>query len=276
MIIVQEIIHTIVKTKERVGYMAVKIDLEKAYDKLEWSFIRGILRRYNLPDNLIKLIMSCISIVSMAFLFNGGSLDSFCLTKRIRQGDPISPYIFIFCMDFLGQLIQEKCEDKKWCPVKASRRGPPFSHLFFVDDLVLFAKVNTDNYIAIKKVLDTFFRLLGQIVSVVKSRVFFSPNIDQENREVLSNILGIQQTTCLGRYLGFPIKHQGGANQDFNFVLDRLKKKLAGWKANLLFMARRTILIQASSSTIPAYIMQSNLLLRKVLEGIDRVNRNFL
>ena len=57
--------------------MAVKIDLEKAYDKLEWSFIRGILRRYNLPDNLIELIMSCISTISTSLLFNGGSLDSF-------------------------------------------------------------------------------------------------------------------------------------------------------------------------------------------------------
>ena len=57
--------------------MAVKIDLEMAYDKLEWSFIRGILRRYNLPDNLIKLIMSCISTISTSLLFNGGSLNSF-------------------------------------------------------------------------------------------------------------------------------------------------------------------------------------------------------
>ncbi|KAK9986443.1 hypothetical protein SO802_031394, partial [Lithocarpus litseifolius] len=275
-IIVQEIIHTISKTRGRVGYMAVKIDLEKAYDRLEWSFIRGMLERYNLPDDLIELIMSCISSVSTSLLFNGGNLDSFCPSRGIRQGDPISPYIFILCMDFLGQLIQEKCEAKKWCPVKASRSGPSFSHLFFADDLVLFAKANSDNCTAIREVLDTFCKLSGQSLSVTKSRVFFSPNVSHENRDVLSDTLGFQQTSCLGRYLGFPIKHQGRANQDFNFILDRVKRKLAGWKANLLSMAGRAVLIQASSSTIPAYVMQSNLLPEKVLEGIDRVNGNFL
>ena len=89
-------------------------------------------------------------------------------------------------------------------------------------------------------------------------------------------MLGFHQTDCLGKYLGFPIKHQGNNNQDFGCVLHRVKSKLAGWKANLLSMARRAILIQASSSAVPAYTMQSNLLLSKVLEGIDRVNRNFL
>ena len=72
------------------------------------------------------------------------------------------------------------------------------------------------------------------------------------------------------------MKHQGNNNQDFGIVLDKVKSKLVGWKANLLSMVGRVVLIQASSSAIPAYIMQSNLLPSKVLEGIDRVNRNFL
>ena len=81
---------------------------------------------------------------------------------------------------------------------------------------------------------------------------------------------------CLGKYLGFPIKHKGGSNQDFNFVLDRVKSKLAVWKANLLSMAGRVVLILASSLAIPAYVMQRNQLPARVLEGVDRVNRNFL
>ena len=98
------------RAKGKGGYMALKIDLEKAYNKLEWSFIRGMLRRYNFPDNIIDIIMSCISSVSTSILFNGGSLDPFKPFRGIRQGDPLSPYIFILCMEFLNQLIQEKCE----------------------------------------------------------------------------------------------------------------------------------------------------------------------
>ena len=178
------------KANGKVGYMAIKIDLEKAYDKLEWSFIKCMLMRYNFPNNIIELVLSCISSVSTSILFNGGSLEPFYPTRGIRQGDPLSPYIFILCMDFLGQLIQEKCEAKVWSPVKASRSGPSFSHLFFADDLMLFAKANAENCMAIRDVLDTFSSLSGQTVSDEKSRVYFSPNIDPSDKEALSDILG--------------------------------------------------------------------------------------
>ena len=113
-------------------------------------------------------------------------------------------------------------------------------------------------------------------MSESKSRVYFSSNIDLDDREALSDILGFPQTECLGKYMGFPIKHKGNNTQDLNFVLDRVKCKLAGWKANLLSMAERAVLIRASSLVILAYIMQCNLLPGKVLDGIDRVNMNFL
>ena len=100
--------------------------------------------------------------------------------------------------------------------------------------------------------------------------------MDQSDSEALSDILGFQSTTNLGKYLGFPIHHRGASNQDFNFVLDKVKKKLAGWKANLLSMAGRSGLIQASTSAIPAYVIQCNQLPGRILDGIDQVNRNFL
>ena len=141
-IIVQELIHTISKAKGKEWYMAIKIDLEKAYEKLEWSFIRAMLMRINLPQDKIQLIMSCVTSVSISILFNRGTLESFHPCRCIRQGDPLSPYLFINCMDFLSQLIEEKCSEKLWTPVKSSKSGPAFSYLMFVDDVVLFAKAN--------------------------------------------------------------------------------------------------------------------------------------
>ena len=161
-IIVQELIHTMDKTKGRGGYMALKIDLEKAYDKLEWSFIKDILIRFNLSRKLIDLIMSCIFSVSTSLLFNEGALEHFLPVRGIRQGDPLSPYIFVMCMDYLGQLIQERYEDKSWILVKASWRGLAFSHLFFADDLVLFAKTNMENCLVIREVLDEFCSQSGR------------------------------------------------------------------------------------------------------------------
>ena len=113
-------------------------------------------------------------------------------------------------------------------------------------------------------------------MSEAKSRVFFSPNVELDQRDILSSILGFYSTPNLGKYLGFPLKHSGDRKHDFDFVLDRVKKKLARWKANLLSMAGRVVLIHASSSTIPNYVMQYAPLPSKILKGIDRVNRNFL
>lgn len=89
-IIAQEIIHTLRKKGGRVGYMALKkIDLKKAYDKLEWRFIRETLIRVNLPSDLIDVIMCCVSTVSTLVLFNGEALDLIYPSRGIRQGDPL-------------------------------------------------------------------------------------------------------------------------------------------------------------------------------------------
>ena len=258
------------------GYMAIKIDLEKAYDKLEWSFIRRMLIRINLPTNLVDLIMSCVSSVTTLILFNGSPLDLISLSRGIRQGDPLFLYIFILYVDYLSQLIEEKCNNKMWSSVKASRSGPAFLHLMFADDLVLFAKADLLNCSSIRDVLDEFCAMSGQTISESKSRVYFSPNVDQDSRESLSDILGCRSTLNLGKYLGIPIKHPNSSSQDFNFILDRIKGKLAGWKANLLSLARRVVLVQTSTSTIPSYAMQCSYLPDRILQGVDHVNKNFL
>ena len=165
---------------------------------------------------------------------------------------------------------------KTWQPVKASQSGPEFPHLFFADDLIFFAKADWVNCSAIRDVLDEFCDLFGQSVSEAKSMVYFSPNVDRDTRESLCDILGFASTSFLGKYLGFPLKHPGSSSQEYNFILDRVKQKLSGWKANMLSLARQNVLIQAFLATIPSYVMQCNFLLDRILNGLDRLNQNFL
>ena len=214
-----------------------------------------MLIRANLLEDLIDIIMSCVSSVSASIMVNGEAIDPIYPLREIRQGDPLFPYLFIFCMDFLRQLIEEKCSMKEWQPIKASQGGPTFSHLLFANDVVLFAKVDYANCVAIRKVLNVFCGVLGQTISEAKSRVYFSPNVDDATKESLCDVLGFVSTLNLGKYLGISIKHPGSSSQDYNFVLDRVKQKLASWKANLLSIAGRNVLIQVSLATIPAYVM---------------------
>ena len=162
-----------------------------------------------MPEDFIGLIMSCVTLVSTSILFNGEALDPIYPTRGIRQGGSLSPYLFILCMEFLGQLIEEKCRKKLWQPVKASQRGPAFSPLLFANNLVFFAKADYVNCSAITDVLDTFCNMTGQSVSESKSRVYFLPNVDRDTRESLSDILGFSSTPFLGKYLDIPMKQPG-------------------------------------------------------------------
>lgn len=189
---------------------------------MEWSFIRVVLHTTNFPADLIQIIMSCVSSTSTSILFNGGTLEPFLPSKGIRQGNPLSSYLFILCMEVLGRIIEDKCTKGIWKPIRALASGPAFLHLFTANNLVLFARVDAINCQCVKESLEDFCMISGQKINSLKSKVFFSSNIDEDGRADLCNILGFHSTSNLGTYLGFPLRHAGSSNQDLNFVLDRV------------------------------------------------------
>lgn len=153
--------------------MAIKIDFEKAYYRLRWKFIRDTLLQMNLPILLVETIMECVCSASMRVLWNGESFSSFKPSRGICQGDPLSPYLFVMCMERLYQTIEEAIIANKWKPIQASRNGPFLSNLFFADDIVLFAEANTEQAKVIQDVLQRFCKAKGQKLSLPKSIIYF-------------------------------------------------------------------------------------------------------
>lgn len=131
-IIAQELIHSIDNKMGKEGYMEIKVDLEKAYDRIEWNFIHKVLQAYLFPNRLITLIMSCVSLTSISIMFNGSMMDSFQPSRGIRQGDPLFPFLFILCMEYLRSLIDKECIEGDWALTKASRGNLEISLLFFL------------------------------------------------------------------------------------------------------------------------------------------------
>ena len=157
-------------------------------------------------------------------------------------------------MEVLRAFILEKCSSNCWDPVKASQGGLTFSHLFFADDLVLFAKVDQKTCVAVREVLDSFCSIFGQKVSQDKSWVYFSLNVSAKERTEICDILGFHSTPSLGKYFGIPINHSA-RTQDFGYIIEWVQSRLAGWKSNLLSFTGRLVLTEAVTTTIPNYAM---------------------
>ncbi|CAL5362434.1 unnamed protein product [Camellia sinensis] len=275
-IITQEILHTLRHKKGRRGGMIFKIDLEKAYDRLSWEFIRDTLIEFNMNENWIHLIMSCVTNTNSVVLWNGEILEGIKNERGLRQGDPLSPYLFVLCMERLSNMINSKVNSGQWQGIKAGRNSPPISHLFFADDLILFATADQSNCEVIMGVISEFCDISGHKVNYLKSKLFVSPNLSRNSASSLSSQCGIPLTQNLGKYLGSPMLH-GRVNRTlFRDTMEKLKLRLSGWKARNLSLAGRTTLIQSVTSAIPSYNMQTMELPRRLCDDIDRLNRNFL
>lgn len=274
--VAQEMLYKFKKSTGKNGFFAWKIDLSKAYDKLSWNFIELVLHEANFPRALVKLIMHCITSTSFQICLNGELTSSFMAQRGIRQGDPLSPYIFVLCMEKLSHLIQSAVDDGHWKAVKASQSGPKISHLFFADDLMLFAKASTRQAHLLKLCLDNFCAVSGQTVSYEKSLIFCSPNTPKSMADNISALCGSPLTCDLGKYLGMPLIHSRVNKHTYDAVFDKVQGRLASWKSKVLSMAGRLTLIQSVTSSIPNYAMQTAKFPVSLCDRLDRLNRNFL
>lgn len=275
-VIVQEVIHSMHHKTGTVGWMAIKVDLEKAYDRLSWEFIKDTLILANLPSSIVALIMDLITSASMQILWNGSRSREFTPSRGIRQGDPFSPYIFVLCMERLAHIINDSLAYGDWKPIQLNSRSPRLSHMFFVDDLVLFAECSVQQIETIVQCLDCFCVSLGEKVSAAKSTIFFSKNVPSQLEDQVSSSCGFSKVASLGMYLGVPILNGRVTKATYRYILEKIRARLSGWAVNKLRMAGRFTLIHSVLSTIPLYAMQTSILPMSLCTEIDRVIQNFL
>lgn len=148
------------------------------------------------------------------------------------------------CMEHVSHLIEQKCVAGSWVPLKAFRGNLDISHLLFADDIILFKKVEVAKCEAMKEVLEKFCSESSKKISVEKSRIYFSANVSDNAEEKICEILGIQATRNIGKYLSFPIIHRGASTRQYNFIAKKVINKLAGWKAKFLSFAGQAVLIK--------------------------------
>ncbi|KAL5560987.1 hypothetical protein UlMin_030734 [Ulmus minor] len=239
-----------------------------------WQFLEAVLKAFGFHPKWIQWIITCCSTPKMTLLLNGAPVRSFFPKRGLRQGDPLSPYLFILCMEMLSRLINKKVADGLISGFKISRHSPALHHLFFADDVFLMGKCSINEAFYFKECLDNFCCWSGQSFNALKSNIFFNPAASRRTTGLITAMMGFSHISPNSTYLGLPL-FCSGRNKDFNFLVEQLDSKLAGWKARTLSKAKKLILIKSIALAVPTYSMQTVKLRSAICSKLDARIRSF-
>ena len=146
-------------------------------------------------------------------------------------------------------------ENRNISGVKVCRDAPSVTNLLFADDSLILMKANLESEETLKSVLDSYCAASGQMVSVDKSSIFFSPNTGVDTREQMCTILNIMTEALNDKYLGLPANVGLDKTDCFQYLIDRIVQRISGWKEKLLSAGGNEILLETVVQAIPIYAM---------------------
>ncbi|KAL2938369.1 LINE-1 retrotransposable element ORF2 protein [Bienertia sinuspersici] len=275
-LITLELFHSMKKrSRSRKGYMAVKLDMSKAYDRVEWGFLRQLLLKMGFDGRWVNLIMSCVSTVKYSFVINGEVCGSVTPTRGLRQGDPLSPYLFIIVADAFSYMLYEKVRSGHIHGAKASHRGPKVSYLLFADDSLLFARANRRECSSLVEVLNQYEAASGKKINHEKSEVSFSKGVKAEQRDEIQGILRMRLVDKHEKYLGIPNIIRRSKRRVFDSLLDRVWKKSKDGKRSCFRGRERRFYLKSVIQAIPTFVMSIYKLPSEIIEKIHSAMDKF-
>lgn len=147
------------------GEVALKLDVSKAYDIVDLGFLKHQMQQMGFSSKWISWIMLCVSTVSYSVKFNGAHIGPISPARGLRQGDVLSPYLFLLCVEDLSDLIEKYVEEKRLIGYKIHIRAPPITHLLSADDSFLFYKATIKEVRGIKLILRRYEFHSGQAIN---------------------------------------------------------------------------------------------------------------
>jgi hypothetical protein len=196
--------------------------MRKAYDHIEWCYLEAIMLKLGFSRAWVTLLMRFVSAVSFSVLFNGAPQGEFRSTREIRQGDPISPYLFLLVAEDLSCLLKSHNRSSALNGIMAALTAPTVNHLLFADDSLLFFKANAEGAGEVKEVLTKYCMASGQQIKMDKSSIFFSKGCPTAVREGVKAELDVQKETRNEKYLGMPSYVGRFKNGAFKYLKDQV------------------------------------------------------
>ncbi|KAK6149255.1 hypothetical protein DH2020_016780 [Rehmannia glutinosa] len=258
------------------GHMSIKVDMSKAFDRVEWSFLIQVLAAFGFPSQFISLITTCISTSSFSSLLNGQQFGSLNPTRGIWQGDPLSSHLFILCLEVFSLILQDLQATGAIHGIAVNKNAPTISHLFFADDTLLFGHATVQEATTLQFAIGLYESASGQRINREKSGILFSPATPMGIRNRICCILNIPEVAGHGKYLGLAFVIGANKQQIFSDIIDRIWGKIHGWKEKYLSQAGRLTLIQAVIQSIPTYAMSCFKLPDNIIAKIQSMTARFL
>jgi hypothetical protein len=275
-IIAQEITHSFALGSFKDQAFMLKIDLAKAFDRLEWKFIVAALSRKGLHGHFINLVHACISSPTFSVVINGQPFARFRSYRGIRQGCPLSPYLFVLAINELALALQDAMSNNSLDGIVLGPNCPPIHSLMFADDLLICGRANLQEASRMRDILQAFCSTSGQIPNWSKSGIIFSKHVQPHTATVIKQIFPVQDIDTSFIHLGHPLILPGkDRTSAYDFVLDKFKSKLSTCKADKLSHAARLTLIQSVFASIPVYYMSNILFTKKFIAKLTAIIRTF-
>jgi hypothetical protein len=267
-IILHEVLHEVKKTHQ--SGIILKLDFEKAYDKVQWSFLFDVLQKKGFDDKWIKWIKSATIDGRVAINING-EIDQYFKTFRgVRQGDPLSPLLFNIVADALSEILLKAKEAGHLEGLVPHLVQGGLTHLQYADDTILFMTNNDQNVITTKFILHCFEAMSGLKINYQKSEVI----VLGENPEETKRVADLFNCKC-GKfpmtYLGIPISEGRLTAADLAIPPDKIEKRLSTWKCGLLSYGGKAILVNSS----PMYMMGFYMLPEQTHQRMDSIRSRF-
>lgn len=252
----------------------IKLDIQKAYDSIEWDFIEEILEVYNFTKSFIKLVMECIRTPMYSLLFNGVSHGFFRAKRGLRQGDPMSPLIFVLAMDYLSRILS-KIGEKASFKFHEGCAEMKVNHLAFADDVLMFCHGDYESVHLLLQGLKLFSQTSGLFPKPQKSAIYYVGMAETEVQRLME-VSGFAGGQLPFKYLGVPIYATRIPVKEGDRLVEKMTAKIKQWSVKHLSYAGRIVLINVVLMSIHAYWSQIMLLPKRIPKGIKKVCRAFL
>ncbi|KAJ9553481.1 hypothetical protein OSB04_017526 [Centaurea solstitialis] len=249
-LIVNEVIDFL-KRKKKKG-LIFKVDFEKAYDSVEWSFLLDCMRKMGFGEKWVKRIEECLKSSTTSVLVNGSPTKEFPMRKGLRQGDPLAPFLFLIVAEAL-HLLTEKAEDNLLFEgIKVGNQNLPVSHLQYADDVVFLGQWRTSNLKNLLKILECFQRMSGLKINVSKSKNF-GVGVPDEEVSSWATSVGCKYGKLPFSYLGLPVGNSMRKIDHWKEAIGKIKKRLNSWKARFVSFGGRLTLVKSVLGSLPLY-----------------------